>query len=159
VPTERPRLSATVYAVLLADLARHDAPLLRATLARWPAAAYDVPAVLLAVQSELERAPPGERARADELRACLADLHVAAGQPGKALPLLLALRRPEVFALVREHGLVHDVQDAALALVEFDHERMAARRAAGEDVDESKGEAITLLVEHTHAIPVSRLQE
>jgi hypothetical protein len=61
-----------------------------------------------------------------------------------------------VFALVREHGLFKDVQDQARALVAFDHELMAARKEKGEDVDVEKGEAIALLVEHIHSIPVGQ---
>jgi hypothetical protein len=159
VPTEHPRLDHLVYEVILADLVHHDAALLAATLAAWPAGAYDVPVVLIAVQSELDRlavAPPSPSSGATKalLRGALADLFLANRQPGRALPLFLQLRRPGVFALVREHGLFKDVQDQARALVAFDHELMAARKERGEDVDVEKGEAIALLVEHIHSIPV-----
>lgn len=41
-------------------------------------------------------------------------------------------------------------------MVEFDHELMEKRKEAGEDVDESKGAAITLLVDHIYSIPVGQ---
>jgi hypothetical protein len=70
------------------------------------------------------------------------------------LPFFLRLRRPNVFDLIRENNLFTAVQDQALLLVEFDHELIEKRRAAGEEVDEGKGQAITLLVDHIYSIPV-----
>lgn len=48
-------------------------------------------------------------------------------QPGKALPYVLRLRRPNVFQLIRDNNLFTDVQDQALLLVEFDQELLAQR--------------------------------
>jgi hypothetical protein len=62
-----------------------------------------------------------------------------------------------VFDLIRENNLFTAVQDQALLLVEFDHELIEKRRAAGEEVDEGKGQAITLLVDHIYSIPVCSL--
>jgi vacuolar protein sorting-associated protein 41 len=81
-------------------------------------------------------------------------------QPGKALPFFLRLRRPTVFDLIRENNLFTDVQSQALLLVEFDQELIQKRREAGEapagDASE-RGTATTLLVDHTHSIPVERV--
>jgi hypothetical protein len=74
-------------------------------------------------------------------------------QPGKALPFYLRLRRPNVFELINEHNLFTDVQDQVLLLVEFDHELMEKRKAAGQDIGQS--EAISLLVNNMYSIPVS----
>lgn len=79
--------------------------------------------------------------------------YTANRQPGKALPFYLRLRRPNVFELIKEHNLFTDVQDQVLLLVEFDHELMKKRKAAGQDVSQS--EAIELLVNNIHSIPVS----
>lgn len=79
-------------------------------------------------------------------------------QPGKALPYVLRLRRPNVFDLIREHNLLTDVQDQALLLVEFDQELVKQRREAGENEgqdDKGRSPAIALLVDHTFSIPVS----
>lgn len=56
-----------------------------------------------------------------------------------------------MFELIREHNLFTAVQDQALLLVEFDHELMNKENSAGLN---ERGIAITLLVDHTHSIPV-----
>jgi vacuolar protein sorting-associated protein 41 len=81
--------------------------------------------------------------------------YTANRQPGKALPFFLRLRRPNVFDLIRENNLFTDVQDQALLLVEFDHELMEKRKKDGSEVVEGHSDAITLLVDHIHSIPVS----
>jgi hypothetical protein len=81
--------------------------------------------------------------------------YTANRQPGKALPFFLRLRRPNVFDLIRENNLFTDVQDQALLLVEFDHELMERRKKEGLAVYEERNDAITLLVDHIHSIPVS----
>jgi hypothetical protein len=159
VPTASPKLDHLVYEVILADLSKNDLETLTSTLDRWPKDIYDIPVVLIAVQSELDRRNAGAAtasSAADKavLRACLADLFLANRQPGKALPLFLALRRPGVFDLIRDNNLFSDVQDQVLQLVEFDHELMGKRKEKGEEVDDTKGVAIKLLVDHIHSIPV-----
>ncbi len=89
---------------------------------------------------------------------CLAELYTINRQPGKALPYYLRLRRPNVFNLIREHSLFTDVSDQVLLLVEFDDELMTKRKEEGTIVDPSKSEAIALLVDNIHAIPVSPQQ-
>ena len=87
--------------------------------------------------------------------------YVANRQPGKALPFYLRLRRPNVFDLIRDNNLFTDVQDQILLLVEFDHELMEKRNkeieSQGTGIGEQpvESEAIKLLVEHIHSIPVS----
>ena len=76
------------------------------------------------------------------------------------MPFFLRLRRPNVFDLIRENNLFTDVQDQVLLLVEFDHELMEKRRKekaeASEPSDqEDHSEAIELLVDNVHSIPVS----
>jgi hypothetical protein len=75
-------------------------------------------------------------------------------QYGKALPFFLRLRRPNVFELIREHNLSTDVKDQVLLLVEFDQELLEKRKREGTGVEGSSGEAIALLVDHIHSIPV-----
>ena len=85
--------------------------------------------------------------------------YTANRQPGKALPYFIRLRRPNVFDLIRENNLFTDVQDQALLLVDFDHELMEKRKLEGQTVDGARSEAITLLVDHIHSIPVSESDE
>jgi vacuolar protein sorting-associated protein 41 len=76
-------------------------------------------------------------------------------QPGKALTYLIRLRRPNVFEIIREHNLYTDVQDQALLLVEFDQELRERRVQEGEPEFDECTDAISLLVDHIHSIPVS----
>lgn len=61
-----------------------------------------------------------------------------------------------MFDLIRENNLFTAVQDQALLLVEFDQELVERRRTQGEDV-QGRSAAISLLVDHTHSIPVRAL--
>ncbi|KAL0950416.1 hypothetical protein HGRIS_010371 [Hohenbuehelia grisea] len=169
VPTDSPRLGHLVYEMILAYFLTHDRAALLQTIKEWPKEIYDIGAVIVAVQAELDRSAPKAAARSSTpqtmvLMECLAELYTANRQPGKALPFFLRLRRPNVFDLIRENNLFTDVQDQALLLVEFDQEleekRRKEREAAGEPVppgEETKSAAITLLVDHIHSIPVGRV--
>lgn len=61
-----------------------------------------------------------------------------------------------MFDLIRENNLFTDVQDQVLLLVEFDHELMEKAKSEGraKPGDEIKSEAIKLLVDNIHSIPV-----
>ncbi|KAI5121199.1 hypothetical protein M0805_006000 [Coniferiporia weirii] len=155
IPTETPRLSRLVYEMVLAHFLTHNKEALLRTVMEWPNTIYDVGAIIVAIQSELNQTP-SSGGDAKILMECLAELYLSNHQPGKALPYVLRLRRPNVFDLIREHNLFTDVQDQALLLVEFDQE-LAKQR---EGVDKAVGlesPAITLLVDHTFSIPVPRV--
>ncbi|KAL5487517.1 VPS41 [Sanghuangporus weigelae] len=159
VPTEAPRLSRLVYEMILAHFLAHDREALLRTVKEWPNTIYDVGAVTVAVQSELKRASASS-GEAQILMECLAEMFLSNRQPGKALPYVLRLRRPNVFDLIREHNLFTDVQDQALLLVEFDQELVKKRQQAGEDEgldEDGRSPAIALLVDHTFSIPVPRV--
>ena len=148
------------------------------TVKEWPTDIYDIAAVIVAVHAELERSTSSsikDTGTDSVLMECLAELSVspcsgirlvafspplrytANRQPGKALPYFLRLRRANVFDLIREHNLFTDVQDQALLLVEFDHELIEQRKSEGQQTDVRKSDAIALLVDHIHSIPVSPL--
>ncbi|TDL30074.1 vacuolar assembling protein VPS41 [Rickenella mellea] len=160
IPTETPRLNRLVYEMVLAHFLAHDRAALVRTIRDWPTSIYDVGAVIVAIQSELDRSSPSS-ADTRILMECLAELYMSNRQPGKALPYFLRLRRPNVFALIRDNNLFTDVQDQALLLVEFDQELLAQKRRdageSGESGDERGSEAVTLLVDHTYSIPVPRV--
>lgn len=59
-----------------------------------------------------------------------------------------------MFELIREHNLFTDVQDQVLLLVEFDQELNEKRKEEGVNTAETPSEAISMLVDHTHSIPV-----
>ncbi|KAJ7499555.1 vacuolar assembling protein VPS41 [Mycena latifolia] len=160
VPTESPRLDHLVYEMILAHFLSHDRKSLLQTVREWPKEIYDISAVIVAVHAELDRSASTSNlttAASDSiiLMECLAELYIANRQPGKALTYFLRLRRPNVFDLIRDNNLFTDVQDQALLLVEFDHELMEARTREGRPAEESQ--AIMLLVDHIHSIPVGRV--
>ena len=81
---------------------------------------------------------------------------------------MLQIRKPNVFDLIRDYNLFTAIQGQALQLVDFDQERVRPQEAdpsehhgtAEVDGEMAKakgkhGRAITLLVDHTHSIPVS----
>jgi len=162
VPTENPTLGHLVYEMILAYFLAHDRQALLHTIQSWPKEIYDISAVIVAVQAELDRAPSSSSMNTSTpetaiLMECLAELYTMNRQPGKALPFFLRLRRPNVFDLIRENNLFTAVQDQALLLVEFDQELMEKRKMNGPDVDPEQSTAITLLVDHIHSIPIGRV--
>ncbi|KAI0303893.1 hypothetical protein BC826DRAFT_980228 [Russula brevipes] len=163
IPTDKPRLGHLVYEMILAHFLANDRQALRRTIHDWPKDIYDISAVIVAIQSELDRSVPTSSKSTLPMPAppdtiilmeCLAELYTANRQPAKALPFFIRLRRPNVFELIREHNLFTAVQDQALLLVEFDHELMSKQESA--DPNE-RGIAITLLVDHIHSIPIARV--
>ncbi|KAI0672661.1 vacuolar protein sorting-associated protein 41 [Trametes maxima] len=162
IPTESPTLGPLVYEIVLTHFLAHDRQALLQTIRTWPKGIYDIAAVIVAVQSELDRAPSSSSLKTTGpdtviLMECLAELYTLNRQPGKALPYFLRLRRPNVFDLIRENNLFTDVQDQALLLVEFDQELREKRKRDGEEVDTDPVGAITLLVDHIHSIPIGRV--
>jgi hypothetical protein len=59
-----------------------------------------------------------------------------------------------VFDLIRDNNLFTDVQDQVLLLVEFDHELMEKAKSEGKAKPGDESEAIKLLVDNIHSIPV-----
>ncbi|KAF5322517.1 hypothetical protein D9619_000186 [Psilocybe cf. subviscida] len=168
IPTERPRLDHVVYEMVLAHFLTHDRDALFQTIKEWPREIYDISAVIVAVRAELDRAaststtissaPVTGTKPTTILMECLAELYTANRQPGKALPYYLRLRRPNVFQLIRENNLFTDVQDQVLLLVEFDHELMEKRKSQDQGNEHTiESEAIRLLVDNTHSIPITRV--
>ncbi|KAF8180219.1 vacuolar assembling protein VPS41 [Pholiota molesta] len=163
VPTDKPRLDHVVYEMVLAHFLTHDRDALLHTIKEWPREIYDIAAVIVAVRAELDTvastsstisSSSGSSNPSVILMECLAELYTANRQPGKALPYYLRLRRANVFDLIRENNLFTDVQDQVLLLVEFDHELMEKRKASKKTGDEVESEAIKLLVDNIHSIPL-----
>ncbi|KAF8676121.1 hypothetical protein AX14_005017 [Amanita brunnescens Koide BX004] len=164
VPIESPTLDRVVYDMIMAHFLAHDHQTLLRTIKEWPKDVYDISAVIIAVRSELDKKSMLSTPLASSssrsttlLMESLAELYTINRQPGKALPFYLRLRRPNVFNLIREHSLFTDVSDQVLLLVEFDDELMRKRTEEGKDIDPSKNEAIALLVDNIHSIPITRV--
>ncbi|KAJ9117531.1 hypothetical protein QFC22_004381 [Naganishia vaughanmartiniae] len=152
---------------IFAFMQRQQLQALLRTIKKWPPDIYDVQAVVVAVQGELEAAKSSST-----LMECLAELHVIQHQPSKALPYLLRLRRPEVFDFVKEHNLFASVQDQVLLLIDFDKESEPLTNGTNKepkDVTQGPtsndepaattrhGKAIALLIDHTYSIPIPRV--
>ncbi|KAI6043752.1 hypothetical protein EDC04DRAFT_2951962 [Pisolithus marmoratus] len=162
IPTDAPQLSHLVYEMILGYFISHDKEALLRTIRDWPKSIYDMSSVIVAIQSELERIPMSSSLKTSSadavwLMECLADLYTANRQPGKALQYFLRLRRPNVFELIRENNLFTDVKDQVLLLVEFDQELNGKRKEEGAATTQDRSEAISMLVDHTHSIPVDRV--
>ncbi|KAH0840325.1 hypothetical protein J3R83DRAFT_1341 [Lanmaoa asiatica] len=164
VPTAAPQLGHLVYEMILGHFLTHDKLALLRMIREWPSSIYDISAVIVAIQSGIRQdsifilrvAELGGRP-VDGVPCRFVRTYTVNRQYGKALPFFLRLRRPNVFDLIREHNLFTDVQDQALLLVEFDQELNEKRRQEGHESALSRSEAITLLVDHTHSIPVGRV--
>jgi hypothetical protein len=79
VPTESPRLGHLVYEMILAHYMAHDRQTLLQTIKTWPKDIYDISAVIVALQSELDRSPSSSRVVSNTpdtiiLMECLAEL-------------------------------------------------------------------------------------
>ncbi|CEH19382.1 Vacuolar assembly/sorting protein VPS41 [Ceraceosorus bombacis] len=194
VPLEKPQLSALVYDVILAHFLRTDVERLLVMISAWPAHIYTYTAVVMAIEDRLKRAIAGnaDQTKGDHatLMECLVQLFLLHRQPARALPYFLRLRKPGVFALIRDNNLFTAVQDQALLLVQFDQQLVDAEQeseklpsgqdskllsklqhhaslkqeasAVASDTPSSTsssrhGAAISLLVDHTHSIPVHRV--
>jgi hypothetical protein len=136
----------------------------RQTIKEWPKEIYNISAVIIAIRAELDKTASTSSVLSSNanggstvLMECLAELYIANRQPGKALPFYLRLRRPNVFDLIQENNLFTDVQDQILLLVEFDHELMEKRKQEGSAGSEVKSDAINLLVNNIHSIPITRV--
>lgn len=175
IPTHDPTLGVVVYDMILIHFLRYDVPLLLATINTWPSDIYSTQAVVLALEDRLSRSEeqqkgpgtnekgvPKDRQRIQNatdrsIMECLAEVFVRNRQPGRALPYFLRLRKPGVFALIREHNLFTVIQDQAFLLVEFEQDLLNKSEKAGkhDPVQSQSWQSIQLLVDHTHSIPVS----
>ncbi|KAK7454562.1 Vacuolar protein sorting-associated protein 41 [Stygiomarasmius scandens] len=173
VPTDKPRLDRLVYEMMVGYFLVGDRKTLLQVIREWPRDIYDIAAVIVAVYAELEKVDKdkslavgaGLSEEAETLMECLAELYTSNRQPGKALSFYLRLRRPNVFNLIRENNLYTDVKDQVLQLVEFDMQLQEKNKlkvngavVEADSVEvERKGEAIELLVNNVHSIPIGRV--
>ncbi|RUP49413.1 hypothetical protein BC936DRAFT_142590 [Jimgerdemannia flammicorona] len=115
IPTKEPRLSNTVYEIVLAWFLMNDHKTLLTTIKTWPPKLYDVQNIIVAVEDALSKDKDEEI-----LLECLAELYLHDHQVAKAIEYNLRLRRPNVFDLIRTHNMFAAVKDKAMLLMEFD---------------------------------------
>lgn len=147
MPIEDPVLSSLTYDMVLSQFLRDDLARLRELINSWPPEIYSTQAVALTIEDRLQTEGISGTNEEALLMEVLADLYIRNRQPGKSLPYYLRLRKAGVFQLIRENNLFMDVRDQARQLIEFEEQ------AEGEQ----SGEAVKLLVDHVHSIPVQRI--
>ena len=135
VPVSAPRLSDTIYALVLNQHLCDDHKLFLATLQQWPPDIYDANGIITAVCRKV-REHPDDR----DLLHALALLYTHKGQYADTLSVYLRLREGPVFRLIVEHDLFGAVADKLVALLAFD-----------------EAEAVRMLVAHVDRMPVAQV--
>ena len=79
IPTENPKLGRLVYEMILVHFLGHNREALLKTIKTWPKDIYDIPSVIVALESELDKAPSSSKVAssgpdAPVLMECLAEL-------------------------------------------------------------------------------------
>jgi hypothetical protein len=79
VPTGKPKLGRLVYEMILAHFLGHNREALLKTIKTWPKDIYDIPSVIVALESELDKAPSSSKVASSGpdttiLMECLAEL-------------------------------------------------------------------------------------
>ncbi|KAK1922178.1 hypothetical protein DB88DRAFT_497458 [Papiliotrema laurentii] len=136
IPTDTPRLEPAIYEEVLRTLLLRDRDKMIATIQSWPPRLYRSDIIVSDVQTELDAT--GEDR---ELLQCMGEILLADKRPDKALTYFLRLKQSKAIDLIRQYSLFPNVQDQIVLLVE-----------QGPDSG-----AISLLVDHTHSIPIDRV--
>ena len=79
VPTENPKLGRLVYEMILAHFLGHNREALLKMIKTWPKDIYDIPSVIVALESELHKEPSSSKVASNGpdttiLMECLAEL-------------------------------------------------------------------------------------
>ena len=135
VPVSDPRLSDTIYALVLNQHLCDDHRLFLATLTQWPHDIYDTNGIITAVCKKV-REHPDDR----DLLHALAMLYTFKGQYADTLGVYLRLHEGPVFRLIVEHDLFGSIADKLVALMAFD-----------------EAEAVKMLVANVDKVPVAQV--
>ena len=135
VPVSDPRLSDTIYALVLNQHLCDDHKLFLATLTQWPHDIYDTNGIITAVCKKV-REHPDDR----DLLHALAMLYTFKGQYADTLGVYLRLHEGPVFKLIVEHDLFGAIADKLVALMAFD-----------------EAESVKMLVAHVDRVPVAQV--
>ncbi|KAJ1976237.1 Vacuolar protein sorting-associated protein 41 [Dimargaris verticillata] len=140
VPTTAPRLSSTVYEMVLAFWLTQDVHQLLDIIRVWPADLYNVPSVIAAVEDRLQQlssrdpsildattnshqlaAPlPSEPTEARELMTILVILYTYQQQPEHIVEYSLQLHQPGMVDKIVEHRWIHEVRNKVVLLMQYD---------------------------------------
>eukprot|EP01130_Rhizamoeba_saxonica_P017976 TRINITY_DN8871_c0_g1_i1.p1 TRINITY_DN8871_c0_g1~~TRINITY_DN8871_c0_g1_i1.p1 ORF type:complete len:860 (+),score=172.89 TRINITY_DN8871_c0_g1_i1:30-2609(+) len=138
IPTENPRLSPTIYEVVLSQYLEKDPVKFYDLICTWPSDIYTLNIMISAVNIKMSRMDKVPR----ELILSLAKLYTYSGEFDKALLIYIDLGDEGVLELIREHQLYDSIKHKVLELMEFNPE-----------------EATQLLIQNTHRISVDDVCE
>ncbi|ORX62542.1 vacuolar protein sorting-associated protein 41 [Hesseltinella vesiculosa] len=154
IPMDNPRLSSTVYEMVLAWYMQCDQKTLLDIIHVWPVDLYNLPSIVVAMEDQLAKDVDNEI-----LLECLADLYTYNNQPDKAIEYNLRLFRPNAFDLIQEYDMFEAVKDKAVLLLEFDQHLLekTKRDDPTTSTKPSSLPAVQLLVKNTEVMPPSKI--
>ncbi|KAH9618528.1 hypothetical protein KSS87_018147 [Heliosperma pusillum] len=120
MPTEKPKLSDTLYELALVALAlnpNYHKDFLSA-VKNWPRSVYSVVPVLSEIEPQLRAS-----LMTDDLKEALAELYVRTGQNEKAFSFFADLLKPGVFDFIERHSLHASVREKVVQLMMLDSKR------------------------------------
>mmetsp|Transcript_11548 Transcript_11548/g.42238 ORF Transcript_11548/g.42238 Transcript_11548/m.42238 type:complete len:1091 (-) Transcript_11548:113-3385(-) len=124
IPTKAPRLSSTMYDLVLHAFLEDTASFSKflAMVREWPPELYSLDDIVSAVLHKLQELDQVELClleseNVDLLREALAELYVAQGHPERTLDIYTELRRPRVFDFIRSHKLFWAIREKIVPLL------------------------------------------
>ncbi|KAJ3297142.1 Vacuolar protein sorting-associated protein 41 [Borealophlyctis nickersoniae] len=115
IPVENPKLSTTVYELILVHYLNVDQEILLEIIKTWPPSVYNLQNVVEAAETALQK-DSGNRL----LMESAAELYTYMKRFDMALYYGLLLRQPNILSLVKQYNLYSFITDHVLLLMEYD---------------------------------------
>ena len=122
IPVLNPKLSPTIYELVLNEFLKMDGGTFYKLLKQWPSNIYNSENIISAVEDYLEKIPKDLKAR-NILLSCLGLLYSNQQQFDKALSIFLELKNSDVFDLIEKYNLYEAVKNKIATLLELDTPR------------------------------------
>ncbi|KAI9227140.1 MAG: vacuolar assembling protein VPS41 [Piptocephalis tieghemiana] len=155
IPTNQPKLSSTVYEMILAHFLNTDLKLFSETVKSWSRDLYDIKSVIVAVGAKADAASPEDL---ELLLDALAELHMANHHPELALEYYLRLHRSDAIDVIEKYKLYPSLQEEAVLFMEYNAYWVAQAKGKQECelglVELRQGKAVQMLVHAVDAIPI-----
>ena len=132
IPVQSPKLSPTIYELVLNEFLKMDCDTFHRLLKLWPSDLYKSENIISAVEEQLGKFSHTADTR-KALLSCLALLYSNQEQFDKALSIYLELKNPDVFDLIHKYKLYDSVQDKISTLLELDKDRGVGMLVEQED--------------------------
>ncbi|CAL1533068.1 unnamed protein product [Lymnaea stagnalis] len=118
IPRSDPRLSSTIYEMVLNEFLSTDHERFFQLIKEWPSDLYDNDSIINAILGRLDREKHSEL-----LLNSLGQLYVHQKAFDKALGIYLRLKHKDVFTLIHNHNLYDNISDKIIQLMDLDQER------------------------------------